>query len=304
MGGAGDGEEGMGHLLPEVREVVARPPEERIRFAREDRWIEYGAAAAGLRSLSDLLEEPRQQRPQGLLVLARANNGKSSLLKRFEALNPPTSVDTGQARIPVVLMSMPDEPTEAKFWMALLDVLKLPYRAMDPSKEHKAQAVDVLTAVECRMLMIDEIHDLLEGTAKQSSHALTMLKSLSNTLSLRLVCAGTENALRALDTDDQVTTRFDYAVLPPWRMTEGLRSLLAGMESVLPLAEASGLASEAMVRALAEKADQTIGGYVKLLQAATVQAIRNGKERLDPALIAKVDVRTLAMRDPQKRLDI
>ena len=305
MTSATDGEpKGMEHLLPSVRPVVSQSSEERFLFARQDRWIDYPAATRIIDTLSDLLAAPVESRPRGFLVVARADNGKSSLLRRFEALNPPSSAENGQALMPVVGMSMPDEPTEPKIWLALLKVLRVPHEVTAPPKVHKAQAIEMLEATSCRILMVDEIHDLMQGSARQSSHALVLLKSMSNELLLRLVVAGTEKALRALETDDQITTRFEYDILPPWRPSRNLRSFLKGMESVLPLAEPSGLDGEAMVRAITARAGMTIGSIVKLLQAATVEAIRRGKERLDTALIERVNVGTLAMRNPTDKPDI
>ena len=299
------GDAGMDHLLPRVREMVGRSKEERILFVQEDRWIEYPAATNAIEALSDLLAGPRDQiRPLGLFLAARGNNGKSALLRRFEALNSATSADNGEVRIPVVLMSMPDEPTEAKFWSYLLTVLKIPHRITDPPKVHKALAMRMLETVKCRMLIIDEIHNLLEGSAKESSHALVILKMLSNELSLRIVTSGTGKAIAALLTDEEVSTRFGLETLPPWRPNMAQRNFLAGMETLLPLAERSNLDSREMVMALDEKSKPTIGSKVLALQAATILAVRSGRERLDPELMAKVDASKLGTWSRSTKLDI
>lgn len=297
-------DERLGHLLPVVRAVLERPREERVRFAQEDRWMEYPAATKALKIMMDLVERPRGIRNRGRLLAGRPDNGKSALLHRFRLLNPATSLETGETSLPVILMSMPDDPSEAKFWSALLSALRIPHRTTDATKHHKAQALEMIRVLKSRVLLIDEIHNLLEGSAKQQSHALAMLKMVSNELAIPIVAAGTQRALTALTTDDQTATRFLPIELPPWRLSQDLRTFLAGMEAVLPLAEPSDLASREMATALLAKANETIGGFVFVLQEATVLAIRSGKERLDPKLIAAVDSATLASLDSKNRLDI
>lgn len=294
----------LGHLLPAVKPIVELPREERVRFAQEDRWMEYPAATRALRVMTDLVERPRGIRNRGRLLAGRPDNGKSALLHRFRVLNPVTTLESGETSLPVILMSMPDDPSEGKFWSALLSALRIPHRTTDAVKHHKAQALEMIKAVNSRALLIDEIHNLLEGSAKQQSHALAMLKMVSNELSIPIIAAGTQRAVSALSTDDQTATRFVPIELPPWRLTQELRTFLSGMEAVLPLAEPSDLASREMVTALLAKANETIGGFVFVLQEATVLAIRSGKERLDPKLIAAVDSTTLASLDSRNRLDI
>ena len=295
---------GLDHLVPAARAMIEKPREERIRFAQRDRWLEYPVATRAINDLSDLLDKPKQGRARGILVLGRPDNGKSALLRRFAHLHQAASLDDGSTTQPVVFMSFPDDSREDKFWSGLLVALRIPHRVTDPSKLHKAQATEVLRAIGARMLLIDEIHNLLEGGGRQQSHALVALKTLANDLSLHLVVAGTQKAHTALITDDQLATRFKPVVLPTWRLNDDLRTLLAGMEKTLPLAEPSNLASEDMIRAMLPKAHETIGGFVTLLQAATVLAIKGGKERIDPKVIDKVDATTLSMLDAKMLRDI
>jgi len=300
-----DGVDGpLGHLLRDVRSVLDLPREERVRFAQEDRWMEYPAATRALEVMADLVERPRGIRNRGRLLAGRPDNGKSALLRRFRALHPAASLETGETSLPVILMSMPDDPGEAKFWTALLTALRIPHRTTDATKHHKAQALEMVRVLRSRALLIDEVHNLLEGSGRQQSHALAMMKMVSNELAIPIIAAGTQRAVTALTTDDQTATRFLPIGLPPWRLSQGLRTFLAGMEAVLPLAEPSHLASKEMVDTLLAKSNETIGGLVFILQEATVLAIRSGKERLDPKLIAAVETATLASLGDGNKLDI
>lgn len=280
-----DGAQGSDHLLPRTRAMLDWSAEERIDFVRRDKWLEYAAASATLRAMSDLLVQPNKVRQRGVFVIARPDNGKSALLRRFAALNRATKIEVGYASVPVALVWSPDEPTEAKLWVQVLKALKVPHRSSDPARHLKAQALQTIEFLQVRMLVFDELHNILQGSARKTEHLLTLLKMLVNELPLRIVVAGTGDAVRALTTDAQLATRFDSFPLPPWREGMPLLSLLKGLEAVLPLPSPSNLATSEMVMLMLPKANQTIGGYVVQVQLAAELAIAAGKPRIDAALI-------------------
>ena len=141
---------------------------------------------------------------------------------------------------------------------------------------------------QVRMLMFDEMHNLLLGSEKKTEHLLTVLKMLVNELSVRIVVAGTGDVVKALGRDKQLATRFDCFALPPWDEGNRLSNLLNGLEAVLPLPEPSDLKADGMVRLMKAHAGRTIGGYVVQVQGAAALAIGAGKPRIDEALIRKV----------------
>ncbi len=276
---------GLDHLLPQIRPMLAWPTAQRIDYIRRDKWFEYPAASAALRAMSDLLAQPDKVRQRAVIVAARPDNGKSALLKRFAALNRPTALENGEANVPVVLVWTPDEPTEAKLWSQVLKALKAPHRSSDSAKHLKEQALRTIEFLQVRMLVFDELHNILLGSTRKTEHLLTLLKMLVNELPLRIAVAGTQDAVRALAADRQLATRFDGFPLFPWREGMPLLSLLKGLEAVLPLPKPSGLATPEMVRLMLPKANQTIGGYVAQVQRAAELAITVGKERVDADLI-------------------
>lgn len=297
---ANDGAPGPDHLLPQIRAMLDLPAEERIEYVRRDKWLEYPAASAALKAMSDLLVQPNKVRQRGVFVIGRPDNGKSALLQRFAALNRPTMVEIGEASVPVVLVWSPDEPTEAKLWVQVLKALKVPHRSSDPARHLKEQALRMLELLRVRMLVFDELHNIMQGSARKTEHLLTVLKMLVNELPLRIAVAGTAAAARALVTDEQLRTRFDAFPLPPWPEGMPLLSLLKGLEAVLPLPSPSGLATSEMVRLMLPKANQTVGGYVVQVKLAAELAIAAGKPRIDAGLIQAaqryvgIDLRTAA----------
>lgn len=55
-------------------------------------------------------------------------------------------------------------------------------------------ALRFLKVIKPRLLAIDEVHNLLSGTARQQRRSLNLLKFLANELRLPIVGLGTEDA--------------------------------------------------------------------------------------------------------------
>lgn len=292
--GGGSANGGLGHLLPEIAALIGRPAEERIWFARQDKWIGYARANQALAAMRDLVDQPKQRRRRGMLLAGRPNNGKSALLARFAEEHPMTTNGDGTANCPVVVMEMPPKADETRMWSQLLLALKIPHRDNDPVQRKMNQAIAVLDRVHCQVLAIDEVHNLLLGHAGNQRQLLGVLKSLVNALWLPMVVAGTRDAIQALGTDAQVSTRFQPFGLPKWELNREFLQLLASFEAVLPLAEPSDLASREIAIKLFEMSSGTIGGVVDALKDATALALREGRERIDLALLGRLDMATVA----------
>lgn len=106
--------------------------------------------------------------------------------------------------------------------------------------------------------------------------------------------AGTPDAIRALSTDGQLSTRFKTFGLPRWELNLEFLQLLASFKAVLPLAEPSDLASREMAIKLFALSSGTIGGVVDTLKNAATLALREGRERIDMALLKRLDTVTVA----------
>jgi len=171
----------LGHLLPEVAVLIDRPVEGRIWFVRQDKWIGYARADEVLAAMRDLMDQPQQRRRRGMLVAGRAKNGKSTLLAQFLDEHPVTTREGGEADCPVVAMEMPAKADESQFWSSLLVALKIPHRDNDPASRKRAQALDVLTRIRCRVVLIDEVHNVLPGHALQQRQLLAVMKASSTT---------------------------------------------------------------------------------------------------------------------------
>lgn len=284
------------HLLPAVRSIAALPAHERIAHIGSQRWIGYPAAQRAVARLEQLISQPRTLRPPSMLVIGPSNNGKSMIAERLRRAHPPvTSLSGAHEIIPLVVMQMPGALTIRRFYGALLSALGCPmlYGATDILEQ---MTLRIMRQVEVRLLVIDEVHNMLAGRVAQQREFLNVLRFISNELRLPLACLGTREAYLAVRSDDQLENRFEPFMLPRWTDNADLGRLLASFEATLPLREKSGLSSPALRSLILQRSEGTIGEMAALLGAATRLALSNGCERIDADILARADYRAPSER--------
>lgn len=280
------------HLLPHVRELAARTAGERIAALATQRWIGYPQAQAAVARLESLLAQPTILRPPNMLIVGPSNNGKSMIAERFRRMHPPKeSGDGSHQHIPVVVMQMPATPSIRRFYSALLSALGSPLTSYGTTDIREQLALRIMRLAGVRLLMIDELHNLLSGKAGQQREFLNLLRFLGNELCVPLACLGTKEAYLAIRSDDQLENRFEPFPLPRWTDDADLGRLLASFEASMPLREPSGLSAPALRALILRRAEGTIGEMAALLIAAARLALDGGRERIDAEIIAAADYR-------------
>ena len=138
----------------------------------------------------------------------------------------------------------------------------------------------ILRATDVRLLVIDEVHNILSGSRTQQRRFLNLLRWLGNELQIPLVAVGTAEALRAIQSDDQLANRFTPFGLPPWQYDAEYLRLLNTLEAMLPLRERSGMEEPAFAQKLLGAAEGILGEVVSLVTTAAVAAVAAGEERI------------------------
>jgi hypothetical protein len=118
---------------------------------------------------------------------------------------------------------------------------------------------------------------------------MNAVKYLSNALQIPLVGVGTLEAVRAIQADPHLASRFSRAELPLWRMGREYRKLLASFERMLPLQRPSHLAREPLATTLLAMTEGTIGELATLLKRAAIDAIRPGAARIAASVLAGLE---------------
>lgn len=285
----------LSHLHQSARAVALLPDEQRLRRVRADRWIGYTGATDALRRLESLLAGPVKQRMPNLLIVGPTNNGKSMLVEKFRRLHPPNpgSRDLRLPPLPVVVMQMPAEPSPTRFYTALLTAADTPDRPGSPTRPRVAEMERTaswwLSGMGTRMLIIDELHNVLAGNAPRRREFLNLLRFLGNQLRICVVGVGTHEAYLAIRSDDQLENRFEPLILPRWTPDEQTCSLLASFAASFPLRRPSPIGTPEMAGYLLSRTEGTIGELTQLLTAAATVAIASGEEAINAITLRLAD---------------
>ena len=294
---------GLAHLVTAAQAAALLPDAERLALLRTERWwIAHDRAETALARLETLLRDgPGQIRPPYLLLAGPSNNGKSWTVERFVRAHELPGGEDAERR-PVVAMQMPTEPTVARFYAALLTHLKAPVARAGPGiRKHELEqlALRALRSVGTRMLVIDELNNMLGGTRTARGEFLNLLRWLGNELRIPIVGAGTRDAWLAIRTDPQLENRFEPFVLPAWQAEPDAVRLLQGFATLLPLRRPSDLRGAGLVGNVVARTGGIIGEIAALLRAAAEAAIAGGEERITPDVLARA-----AYRGPAERRQV
>lgn len=288
----------LSHLHESTRKLIGASADERKRLCRLKRWIPYHRARQGYERLQALFEDPRQQRPENLLVIAPTGNGKSMILERFRDQHPPADNPTGEAVLyPVMHLEIPEEPTLDMLRVSILKKLFSPTNTRNNRADRRAEVFSLLDRVGVKMMLVDELHNLLFASVHEREKTLAFFRALGNELRINVVCAGTQEARRTLQSDPQLLNRFELHRLPLWRDGDDYRVLLATFESLLPLRGPSYLGEDDdLAMFLLAKSDGLIAELSKLIRRAAAQAIDDGSEA-----ITLRTLKSLSFQSPSER---
>lgn len=286
------------HLTAETSILAMLPSTERLARLKMDRWIGYTRASQALTKLEALFsDEPGKLRPQNLLIVGPSNNGKTMIAEKFYRLHHQHISDDGEHEvIPVLMMQMPADATINRFYTALLMKLNSPVVFHCRYNVREVLTLQLMRTVGVRMLIIDELHNLLGAAANRQRELLNMLRFIGNELRIPIVCLGIRDAYLAIRSDDQLENRFHPLLLPSWELGEEFARLLASFETVLPLREPSNLSTSPMIELILSRSEGTIGEITTLLNIATAKALLHGEERISCAAIEGADYHPPSVR--------
>jgi hypothetical protein len=269
------------HMLPDFQHILALPGKDRIAFLDEPRWIGYQGAQQILDSLNGLMDKPKRPRMPNLLIVGESNNGKTTIIRRFFELCGKGYVDeAADPVIPIILAEAPPTADEKGLYISLLERFYVPYRASDPVTKLRYQVIHMFRFCKVRLLIIDEFHSLLTGTAIKQREVMNAIKLLCNELCIPIVGVGTREAVRVLHSDPQHASRFDVISLPLWELNQGFQRLLASFEKVLPLQHASKLHQPELASVFFSISGGNLGDLHRLLVECAKEAILSGQEHI------------------------
>jgi GTPase SAR1 family protein len=297
-------------LTSETKEMLNSSDEERIKYINKEYWIDYPIAQNILDKMEDIYKYGYgQTRHISILLVGSSNNGKTSLLKQFIQKHPSYDYNidgeapdwvtdeffdkyTGIGR-PVIYIISPTEPSETRLYSIILEQLNVPYKARD-TLDTKAKLVEYyLRALNVKVLIIDEIHNILNGSPARQRQIMSAIRDLSSRLTMPVILSGVKEALRAVNTEDQISNRYRPQYLTKWKMDKDYVRLIATVVSKLPLKKQSTIVNKDDAVEILELCNGYIGEIVNLIKAAAIYAIKNGSERVTIKEIRECGFNTL-----------
>lgn len=284
----------LSHLEERIRHKLKWDDRSRIRSFRKPEWINYREASEIFARMEKLLNITEKKRNDGLLIWTPANNGKSSLLRKFLEKHPVNiEVDESGCYIPVVLIDSPPEPDISWLLNEILVFLNAPYKQREKPEGKIRQIQELFRRLGVKMLIIDEISDMVSGSANKQRVFLRFIKQMSTRFEIPIVLSGTKDIVSVIATDKQVDSRFKKIELPEWKMDGDLVGLLAAFEKLAPLKNPSHLIlpeNRDIVAAIHEKSLGRIGWITEILEEAVEMAIISGEERITKDIISRVKI--------------
>lgn len=292
------------HLDPKTQAWLELPDLERANRMLIDRFITHERLQPIMDHIDFLRFSPPKSRASGLVVSGLPGSGKTMIARAIERRYPPIAAEGSKAAsLPVLTIEM----TGAREARALYDRILTELGVPDPKRyvgsDRERMVLKLCRAANLRLLVVDEIQDILTSTARQQRIALDTIKFLMNQLSMPVLALGTAQAPDAMQVDEHLNARFTYRSLPVWKQDTYLVNFLDALERVLPLKQPSQLSSLPITTALLRLSDGVLDPMMRLITYAAAHAVESGTEQITPQLLerARVEMPTAAVRLARER---
>ncbi len=277
------------HLTKKAAKAADMDEEYRVAFLNDPIWISYTRAEKLLSLMGDYMRMPKRARMKNLLVIGESNMGKTSILERFIRLNPPVEYQDEhhmyRTRVPVVMIQAPTVPDEKNLYVSILDRFWTSFRPTDTTIKLRHHMLSQMRECDVQMLIIDEIHNLLDTTPVKQRQIMNAVKTLGNELKIPIVAVGINSAATILANDPQLASRYSVVKLNRWTLDREFLGLLKGFEKGIPLRKPSMLYSKEKATLLLDICEGNLGNLHTLIVECAKTAIREGIEEITEEII-------------------
>lgn len=281
------------NLAPQFRKYLEMSDEERIYFIQKDKWIDYPLANKVLLKMQDIFNAPKSIRSRGMLLYGDSNNGKTAILKKFyRDFSKDEYIDEDGDLIhlmPIVYVISESSSDESVMFSKILSAMNVPVNHKEKITKKKEEVIYNLGIMKTKLIIIDEIQNVLQGPYNKMTQLITSLKTLNNTTAIPIILAGTQDAMSAISIDNQTKSRFKPLELPNWNNDENFSRFVTTIEAMLPLKKASNFYQNyELLTYLHELSNGCIGEVIDILKDASIYAIRTKSEKITKKEIKEI----------------
>lgn len=268
-------------LSPATLADLELPNIKRAQRMLVERFLPHERLQTIVDHIDFLFYRPPQTRAAGLVVAGEPGSGKTMLAKSLHRrYKPEPATDISPATVPLLVISMTGAREAKTLFNRMLGALGVPDALSYLGSDRERMVLKVCRATRVKMLIVDEIQDILTSTARQQRIALDTIKLLMNELQIPIIALGTSEAPEAMKLDKHLNARFSYRTLPVWKSDQFLTNFLDALEASLPLREASHLSDPSIREALVRLSGGILDKIVKMVCYAGAHAVEAGEERI------------------------
>jgi Bacterial TniB protein len=276
-------------LAAQAARALEGSAEERISYVRTLPRVGYTLAEEALARLEALLAHPPVSRMPNLLLFGETNNGKTAIAQAFVKRHPPNDdIEGDYVSVPILSVEAPPGGEESRLYAGMLREL---YAPLVPPKRMDQLSFELLrTMKHCavRMLLVDEIHNMLAAGPARQRVFLNAIKWLGNQLRIPIVAVGTHDARNAINTDPQIANRFERLEVRRWKLGSDYLQLLDSFEARLPLRRRSYLRSSEFGPRILSMSEGAIGHIVEIIRETSILAINERRDFMEPDDLARI----------------
>lgn len=232
------------------------------------------------------------ERPINLRIEGVSGVGKSSSFSVY-AKRHPMRKDSNGTFVPVVLVSVPAQPTAKVLYTYILRALGANEPGFGTAEHQRMRVLMLFKACRVELIMIDEIQHFIDrGTARSHAAVADALKSLVDEMDIPCVLGGAPRSRKLFELNNQLRNRFTRVVaLRPFDGTthEGLGPLLGFLAAILESSD-EGIKSFLLDPQIAQRLFYATDGVPRLIVDFLLQLRKQVSFGHSPNLLTASDV--------------
>jgi len=281
--------------LDESRFFARKPSKFRLKLDEVDeildfKWVDYREAQKVRMRLRFLLRYKNTIRPPCMLILGDTNNGKTSLIRNFAYRAAQISeIRPNKECVPIVYVQAPPAPDLGALYEELLREVNAVHSPSWRPDRKRVLISDLFPELGVRMIVVDEVNNLLQAKPDQIRLFFNGLKNLTNDLGIPIVAVGTPDVEPAFQTNQQIGNRFKPCRLPRWDAGKDYASFVRRVLKRDGFEAADDLITVAFVNRIHALTEGLTGETTELLQKAMIATHEAGRKRVEAADINNTD---------------